>query len=125
MAAIASRTSGCGSASWSDLLVAGEHRLVQRSQRGQSLFEGLGGKDGLLSLLPDVLVERGHDFKVEVVFGVEMVVEHRFVDPGGFGDSVDPGAVDTVAGELVYRGGDNFLPGSSGSGFGGHFALDI
>ena len=98
--------------------------LVVRVDVG-GLFEGLGGKDGLLSLLPDVLVERGHDFKVEVVFGVEMVVEHRFVDPGGFGDSVDPGAVDTVAGELVYRGGDNFLPGSSGSGFGGHFALDI
>ena len=58
------------------------------------------------------LVEQRH---VQILLGVEVLVEHRFGDPGGFGDVVHRGAMEAVSGEHLDRDvEDLFAAGGSG-----------
>jgi len=56
---------------------------------------------GATNLTQHIVEERRHDLDIEICLGPEMVVDHRFVDSGRGGDSVDPGTLLAVGGEFL------------------------
>lgn len=89
---------------WHKLGALREHRGVSSREHQQSILQRLGTdqqRPDRFGDLPDMSADHR---AVEFFLRLEMVVEHRLVDPGAFGDPVDSSPGEPKLGELFGSG---------------------